>query len=195
MVRSSSKRQPPSCMATARTDEAVGPPQPFQVVPAVRVGPEPGLELANRPRLVLATARIRHGQKMRELRLNGYPQILYKLTTGPIGEVLNQPTSVSLESFISSTALIELHWIGSPKDKAFLIQSLLLQLYYQLSKQQATSILRYFILIEEAHNILLRHQDGYETFVEVILRQIREYGGAIIRRCGNKQDGDLTLPL
>ena len=61
-------------MATARTDEAVGPPQPFQVVPAVRVGPEPGLELANRPRLVLATARIRHGQKMRELRLNGYPQ-------------------------------------------------------------------------------------------------------------------------
>ena len=37
-----------------------GPPQPFEVVQAVRIGSKPGLKLANRARVVLASARIRH---------------------------------------------------------------------------------------------------------------------------------------
>jgi len=35
------------------------------------------------------------------------------------------------------------------------------------------------IFLEEAHNVLLRHLRGYETVVEMILRQVREYGVGI----------------
>ena len=51
---------PTAFVAATRTDEAVGPPQPFEVVQAVRIGSKPGLKLANRARVVLASARIRH---------------------------------------------------------------------------------------------------------------------------------------
>jgi len=39
--------------------------------------------------------------------------------------------------------------------------------------------LRFMIFIEEAHNVLLKHLKGYETVVEIVLRQIREYGVGI----------------
>ena len=104
--------------------------------------------------------------------------MLYKLSTGPIGSVLNNPHSLSLKDIIQKNTIIELQWLGSPKDKSFLIQSLFLQLYYLVS-QEPSKTLKHFILIEEAHNVLLKHLEGYETVVEMILRQIREYGVGI----------------
>jgi len=47
-------------VTAARAYEVAGPPQPLQEVPVVRVGWEPGLELANRPRVVLASQRVRN---------------------------------------------------------------------------------------------------------------------------------------
>lgn len=105
--------------------------------------------------------------------------VLYKLTTGPIGEVLNQEVSIALQDLISKKIIIELHWLGSPKDKSFLMQSLLLQLYYHFSQLSSSQNLQYMIVIEEAHNILLKHLEDYETVVEMILRQIRKYGVSI----------------
>ena len=53
--------QPPaSVVAALRADEASGPPQPLQVVQAVRIGAEPGLELAHGPRIVRASMRAIH---------------------------------------------------------------------------------------------------------------------------------------
>jgi hypothetical protein len=103
--------------------------------------------------------------------------ILYKLTTGPLGEVLNQDQSISIEEILKGKTILELHWLGSPKDKNFLMQALLLQLYYFASQETSQSNnLKFLILIEEAHNILLKHLEDYETVAEIILRQIREYG-------------------
>ena len=103
--------------------------------------------------------------------------VLYKLTTGPIGIVLNKDNlAITPEDIISSRTIIELHWLGSPKDKSFIMQALLLQLYYHFSQQSPTQSLKFAIIIEEAHNILLRHLEDYETVVEMILRQVREYG-------------------
>jgi hypothetical protein len=103
--------------------------------------------------------------------------ILYKLTTGPLGEVLNQDQSISIEEIIKGKTILELHWLGSPKDKNFLMQVILLQLYYFVSQKITQSNnLKFLILIEEAHNILLKHLEDYETVAEIILRQIREYG-------------------
>jgi len=60
--------------------------------------------------------------------------VLYKLTTGPLGQVLNQEESIKVEDIIKGQSVIELHWLGSPKDKSFVMQSLLLQLYYHFSQ-------------------------------------------------------------
>ena len=48
-----------------------------------------------------------------------------------------------------------------------------------VSNLPPTSSLRLFILVEEAHNILLKHLQGYETVMEMVLRQVREYGVSI----------------
>jgi len=53
--------QPPApILAAGWAHEASRPSQPFQVVQAVGIGPEPGLELAHRPRAVLASASVVH---------------------------------------------------------------------------------------------------------------------------------------
>ena len=43
-------------VAAGRTDEARRPAEPLQVVEAIRIGPEPRLELTHGPRIVLAGA-------------------------------------------------------------------------------------------------------------------------------------------
>ena len=66
--------QPPAPgVARSRAGEAVGPSQPLQVVQAVRVAPEPGLELAHGPRVVHASTRSVHPLSL--VRLNGYPRL------------------------------------------------------------------------------------------------------------------------
>jgi hypothetical protein len=105
--------------------------------------------------------------------------LLYKLTSGPIGTVLNSSTSISIGELAKQQTILELHWLGSPKDKSFLTQLIALQLYYHFSQKPASPEVQFLLLIEEAHNILLRHDQGYETIIEMILRQIREQGVSI----------------
>lgn len=62
--------QPPATPVLAvGADEPGRPAQPLQVVQAVRVGPEPGLQLAHGPRTVHARPRVIH--ELRLLRLDG----------------------------------------------------------------------------------------------------------------------------
>jgi hypothetical protein len=105
--------------------------------------------------------------------------LLYKLNTGPIGSVLNAPSSIPIDELAKQQTILELHWLGSPRDKSFLTQLIALQFYYHFSQKSASSAVRFLLLIEEAHNILLRHDQGYETIVEMVLRQIREQGVSI----------------
>jgi len=106
--------------------------------------------------------------------------VLHKMTTGPIGRVLqDHHEPVDIGKLLTTCSVIELHWLGSPKDKVFLMQTLLLQLYYHVSQLGHSPSLRFFVLVEEAHNILLRHAQGYETVMEMVLRQVREYGVGI----------------
>ena len=51
--------------------------------------------------------------------------------------------------------------------------------YYHVSQLGQSQNLRFMVLVEEAHNILLRHSQGYETVMEMVLRQVREYGVGI----------------
>jgi hypothetical protein len=104
--------------------------------------------------------------------------LLYKVITGSIGRVLENE-SCDIEGLIAQRTFFELNTIGDAKDKSFFIRSLLLRLYYHFQEQGKTHQLRFFIVIEEAHNILLRKTSGAETIIELMLRQIREYGVGI----------------
>jgi hypothetical protein len=73
--------QPPApTMAALRADESLGPAQPMEVVPARGIGPEPGLELAERPRVVHTATGTFHRQRL--LRLNGEPEGNYCTASG-----------------------------------------------------------------------------------------------------------------
>ena len=103
--------------------------------------------------------------------------ILYKLITGPLGNVMQK--SWNMEWLVKQKALFELNNAGSAKDKSFLIRTLLLRLYYHFQEKGTSDALKLLIIIEEAHNILLRKDSGYETIIELVLRQIREFGVGI----------------
>src|SRR6478752_7947790 len=66
-------KPPSSQMTTGRTNEAARPPQPFQVVQAVCISPEPSPKLPKRLGVVGAGQRTFHCPRLVELRLNGYP--------------------------------------------------------------------------------------------------------------------------
>ena len=69
--------QPPAPMMPAgRAHEPGRPPQPLQVVQAVRISSEPSLKFTHRPWVVRACPRMTHRATLHELRLNEYPQLL-----------------------------------------------------------------------------------------------------------------------
>ena len=60
-------------MTAGRAGETTRPAHPVQVVQAVCIGAEPGLELASRPRVMGADTRLLHAQSL--LRLTKYPRV------------------------------------------------------------------------------------------------------------------------
>jgi DNA-binding MarR family transcriptional regulator len=104
--------------------------------------------------------------------------VLYKVTTGPIGSVVNAPQTTSIPDLLSQKTILELNWLGSSKDKAFFIQLLLLKIYHHALQRSQRNQFALEVVIEEAHNILLRHA-ARETVAEMVLRQIRELGVGI----------------
>lgn len=103
--------------------------------------------------------------------------LLYKIVKGPLGQVM-MGNSYPFDKLVRHAIVFELDALGNRKDRNFLTRTLLLRLYYHMQHQGRTDTLRLFVVLEEAHNILLR-RGGIETTVEVILRQIREFGVGI----------------
>jgi hypothetical protein len=103
--------------------------------------------------------------------------ILYKLITSPLGTVISH--SGNIEWLVTQQAILELNNTGNSNDKSFLIRTLLLRIYYHFQQHGSANSLKLFLVIEEAHNILLRKEAGTETIIELMLRQIREFGVGI----------------
>ena len=66
-------------MTAARAGKAGWPAKPLQVVEAIRIGPEPRLELTHGPWIVPASAGMLHAPSL--LRLNGYPRWVHMIRT------------------------------------------------------------------------------------------------------------------
>lgn len=103
--------------------------------------------------------------------------LLYKLNSGPLGVMMNGDAD-NIETLLKTNVRFELQHLGSAKDKQFFITSFLLHLMNHFQQLGATNRLRLLIVIEEAHHILKKTKG--ESVVEVMLRQIREYGVGVI---------------
>ena len=104
------------------------------------------------------------------------------LCFGEFGRVLNAAKPSPLASLLSENAVLELDSLTN-SDKTFFIEALLLWIHHFRLSQPERETFKHAILIEEAHHILLRKKQeatGSEAVTDVILREIRELGEAII---------------
>ena len=83
---------------------------------------------------------------------------------------------------LESNVIFELDSLTNA-DKTFFIESILLWIHqYRMGEEDRESF-KHAIIIEEAHHVLLkRKQDikGSETITDVIIREIRELGEALV---------------
>lgn len=101
------------------------------------------------------------------------------LCYGDIGRVLNLPVMIKLEELLKHNVILELDALTN-SDKTFLIESLLLWIHHYRLQDKERETFKHAIIIEEAHHILLKKKEAKETIMDIILREIRELGEAII---------------
>jgi len=104
------------------------------------------------------------------------------LCYGEMGTVLNSSRCHDIAKLLGRRVILELDALTNA-DKTFLIESLLLWIHHYRLAQPDRERFKHAIIIEEAHHILLRKKQevtGEESVTDVLLREIRELGEAII---------------
>lgn len=102
--------------------------------------------------------------------------------SGLLGEILNVKTQGQIEKLLTGQVVIELGNLATI-ERVFLIESLLLWIYYYRKQRGRHEELQHAIVIEEAHHVLSarkEHISGEETIMESTIRMIREFGESII---------------
>jgi archaellum biogenesis ATPase FlaH len=95
-----------------------------------------------------------------------------------LGEVVNCQKGYPIEELLDKKVILELDGL-SDSDQAFIIGSLLLWIYHYRMRQPEREVLKHFIIIEEAHHLFLLDRKE-EDIADIIMREIREFGEAII---------------
>lgn len=105
---------------------------------------------------------------------------LFKLTTGPIGRIMNSTSGSSLQAILDGPVVLELSGLGSETDRRLFSQAFLLWLYYyRLAEGRSTSF-KHALIIEEAHNLFLKRGGEAHSIHDFIMRQMRDLGEALI---------------
>lgn len=104
---------------------------------------------------------------------------IYVLCFGEMGKVINTPQQVGLDKLLEKNVILELDSLTNT-DKTFFIESLLLWIHHQRLSQARREKFSHAIIIEEAHHILLKQQNATESIIDIVLREIREFGTSII---------------
>ena len=104
------------------------------------------------------------------------------LCFGQIDDIINTNSNQDLEKLLQQQVIFEMDAL-SHTDKVFFIQALLLWIHdYRLTQPQREELV-HAIFLEEAHHILPKHGKylaGNESIIDVIFREIREYGEALL---------------
>jgi CubicO group peptidase (beta-lactamase class C family) len=104
------------------------------------------------------------------------------LCFGEVGNVLNHRTNFPIKELLNQNVILELDALTN-SDKIFFIESLLLWIHHFRMAEGKREQFKHAIIIKEAHHVLLRRKQeamGEEAVTDVILREIRELGEAII---------------
>jgi DNA-binding MarR family transcriptional regulator len=105
---------------------------------------------------------------------------LFKLTTGPIGRIMNSTSGSSLQAILDSPVVLELSGLGSETDRRLFSQTFLLWLYYYRLAEGKSASLKHALIIEEAHNLFLKRGGEAQSIHDFIMRQMRDLGEALI---------------
>jgi DNA-binding MarR family transcriptional regulator len=104
------------------------------------------------------------------------------LCFGEFGRVLNVRKPYPIADLLKENVILELDALTN-SDKTFFIEALLLWIHHYRLSEGEREVFKHAIVIEEAHHILLRKKQemtGTEAITDIILREIRELGEAII---------------
>jgi hypothetical protein len=104
------------------------------------------------------------------------------LCFGEFGRVLNVRKPFPMADLLKGSVVLELDALTN-SDKTFFIEALLLWIHHYRLAEGQREVFKHAIVIEEAHHILLRKKQemtGTEAITDIILREIRELGEAII---------------
>lgn len=104
------------------------------------------------------------------------------LTFGPADETFCSSKPTDIKTLLRHNVILELDAL-SDADKVFLVESLLLYIHHLRLAEPERETLKHVLLVEEAHHVFLRSKQeltGGEPITDVILREIRELGEAVI---------------
>jgi hypothetical protein len=99
-----------------------------------------------------------------------------------LGPVVNADEQWDYAGNLTASVVLELDTL-SDVDKVFLTEAIILWLYELRKNQGERETFKHALVIEEGHHVLSQHKEhaaGTETIMETSLRQIREFGEAVI---------------
>ncbi|RKY10141.1 MAG: hypothetical protein DRP56_01590, partial [Planctomycetota bacterium] len=104
-------------------------------------------------------------------------RILLAMMYGEFGAVINARDNGHVVSLLDENVVLEMDGLSSSSDRVMFSEALTLYLYRFRLAQGPQSKLTNMIILEEAHNLLLKKSaDSKESVLESSIRQIREYG-------------------
>jgi len=104
------------------------------------------------------------------------------LTFGPMADTVCAQHPTDVAELLTRNVVLELDSL-TDTDKVFLVETLLLHIHHLRLTEGEREKLKHVILVEEAHHVFLRSKQelsGGEPITDVILREIRELGEAVV---------------
>jgi len=104
-------------------------------------------------------------------------RILLGMTYGEYGAVLNTQDNSHVAELLDHNVVLEMDGLSSASDKVMFSEALTLYLYRCRLAQGPQKKLTNVIILEEAHNLLLRKStESKESVLETSIRMVRQYG-------------------
>ncbi len=104
-------------------------------------------------------------------------RILLAMTYGEFGAVLNTNDNSHIAELLNHNVVLEMDGLSSASDKVMFSEALTLYLYRWRLAQGPQHKLTNMIILEEAHNLLLKkNTETKESVLETSIRMIRQYG-------------------
>ena len=104
-------------------------------------------------------------------------RILLAMTYGEFGDVLNTQDNSHVAELLDHNVVLEMDGLSGSSDKTMFSEALTLYLYRYRLAQGPQRKLSNIVVIEEAHNLLLKKaSESKESMLENSIRMVRQYG-------------------